>query len=182
MRKLITVVIALLMMWPVFASADTGSLSDPQDGGSQRIWDIESITHSHTQRAGTRLLRHTVRFYDDVRNTSFDEGFNGPGITFEFEFDKDKSGPERFAYFDRNEDGSLFVTVTDRKGELRGFANWYQPSPEEISIEFQTSLLRRGLDRYEWAVIAISGPPCEDTGAPADGCPDWTRRLQHDKP
>ena len=181
MKRILAAAGLFLMMCSV-AIADQRSVADEDDSGSQRIWDIAMITHSHAEQGSTRLLRHTVTFYDDVSDTNFDQGFNGSGITLYFEFDRDKSGPERTAYFGRNEDDSLFVAVADRRGGIRGFANWFQPEPKELVIEFPNSLLRRRLDAYKWKVVAISGPPCEDTGAPADGCPDESRWSKHALP
>lgn len=179
MNRAMLVVLAVLVLTPSTAVADRGSRDDGDDSGSQRVWDIAAISHSHIERDQTRLLRHTVSFYDDVSNTNFDEGYSGSGITFYFEFNDEKAGPERTAYFGRNEDESLFVSVADRRGRVRAFANWFQPSPEEVSIEFPSSALGRGAQQYKWKVEAISGPPCEADGSPADGCPDESRWLKH---
>lgn len=178
MRKILLGAVVLLL-FPTTGVADQRSMTDPEDGGSQRVWDIAKITHSHVKRDQTPLLRHKVTFYDDVRNTNLDQGFGGSGITYHFEFNPTKPGPERTAYFGRNDDDSLYVAVADRRGRVRGFANWFQPSPEELAIEFPESLLRPGLERYRWKVTAVSRPPCENDGAPADGCPDETRWLSH---
>jgi hypothetical protein len=179
MKKAVLLAAVMVLGLTSAAQADRGSLSDPSEGGSQRIWDIERISHSHVTKSRTNLLRHTVRFYDDVSGTSFDQGFEGPGIQLHFEFNRRKAGPERTAYFGRNPDESLYVVVVGRDDRILGYANWFQPSPEEITIEFPKRLLRPGLKTYKWKATAISGPPCEDTGAPSDGCPDETRWLKH---
>lgn len=182
-RKRFTLVVLLAIFSAIpSARADQASLTDPQEGGSQRIWDIESITHSHVRSGQTALLRHTVRFYGDVRGTDFDRGFMGSGIHLHFEFNRNKPGPERTARFARNADDSLYVEVVGRGGKVRGFANWFHVSDKEIAIEFPKALLRPGLESYKWKTSAISGPPCEDTDAPADGCPDQTRWLKHRRP
>lgn len=180
MKRLVMLVSTLVLLAPGTATADRASLADPDDTGSQRIWDIRSIEHSHVERNGTKVLRHTITFDDDVSDTNFAQGYNGSGINLYFEFNRENLGDERTAYFDENPDGTVFVAVaTKRFGRIRGFANWFQPSPKKLTIEFKRSLLKKGLDHYKWMVEATSWAACEDDGSPASGCPDETRWLRH---
>ena len=183
MKRLAICILGLLLLSPGTAAADRASLAEPDDSGSQRVWDVISIAHSHGERNGTRVLRHKITFDQNVSGTDFSQGYHSDsGITLYFEFNGRNDTEEREARFERERDGSLVVVVAHHMtGEVRGFAKWFQPSPDKLTIEFPKALLKKGLDRYKWKVLTSSRLACEP-GEPSDGCMDesgWLRHLLH---
>jgi hypothetical protein len=162
-HKLVGPAIAVLLITPLIALADTRTMRDAND--AKGPMDIQSITQSHKMiRLDTvghyqQLLVHEFKTFAPWRDSEV------------------KKSVIRFLFGVKNEwsrtlvikraDGNLYGKMQGNHGQTLGYARVVRPGNRSLRVIFPKALLKRGTDRYRWSVNIQprikAHPNCFDT-------------------
>jgi hypothetical protein len=185
-RLVIAAVIALaLNMTTIHALAD-GDSADDTDGEGGPL-DIVSWSYEHGV-SGTIL--HRLEFAEDWDPLWLEDDDVDPGAVLVFTFASKRSGNtvHRSIDVEVNADGSLAAAIVNGAGRTVGFANAYQSTGNDITVEVAVSDLgvaRKRAKSYRWRASANyfdddPNDPCgRGTEGSNHGCIDRVGPVTH---
>lgn len=157
MNRAVAVVVAALLMVPVHAHADQGSLRDPDEKPECEMqdpcddtdyMDFRRVSFGHGETS--HRIRHGLETRKPWKAKRLGGRF-GTTLAFEFNLDGDRR-PERQLRIRRRE-GKLRAAVF--RGErwrkrVRGWVHVWRPDRRSARVEFDSRLLGEGVDSYRW--------------------------------
>lgn len=142
--------------------ADSRTVDDPRDNGGFR--DVKKVSHGHSEDPG--VLRHSLKTFDRWRDRALREY----RIRFNMSLDDDPD-IERSVRV-RYEDGRLRAHMYGALGQrLAGRVKAWRVSLRSLTVAFDSSMLRAGIQTYRWKARFFPNVVC-DRPCPGDRAPN----------